>query len=61
MTTGRNMSIKRYYVYCKSRFNPQYGVRRVVVTAPTKQWIKDNWYSIAGTTEYFIKGIERIA
>lgn len=54
-------TINRYFVYCKSRFYPQYGERRVVVTAPTKKWIRDNWFTIAGTNEYSIKDIVKIS
>lgn len=60
MATRRG-GIKRYIVICSSRFYPQYGTRSVPVTAPTKQWIKDNWFAIAGTNEYVIRSIRQVA
>lgn len=58
---GNTVAIKKYAVYCQSRFYPQMGVRRVYVTAPTKKWIKDNWVNIAGTTEYRIVRVDQVA
>lgn len=55
------VTIHRYFVYCESSRYPQYGVRRVPVTAPTKKWIRDNWFAIAGTNEYRIKRIDLVA
>lgn len=51
------MTIKKYIVYCTSRNYPQYGVREVILNAPTKKWIRENWTYIMGNNEFVIKDI----
>lgn len=53
-------NIKQYSVCIKSRIYPQYGQRRILVNAPTKKWIRDNWLQIAGTPDYMIVSIDEI-
>ncbi len=59
-TTRRVNTLHRYSVLCKNIYNPQYGMRRIMISSPTKKWIKDNWFRLVGTTEYRIVQIDLI-
>ena len=48
--------LKKYLVVCKSRIDGRFQ-RRVMISAPSKKWIRDNWIALTGTNEFRIVDI----
>lgn len=45
---------KEYIVVYRSRYYPMEGDRRKRLSAPSKQFIRNNWHSYMSTDEYRI-------
>lgn len=59
MGVSQQLKIKQYIVYCKNRYNSK-DIKMVPVVAPSKQWIRVNWFSLVGTNVYVISGIDLV-
>lgn len=53
---ARNLNLKTYVVICRNK-NNYADVKRVPVYAPSKQWIRANWFSLIGRSDYSILDI----
>lgn len=59
MGVSQQLKINQYVVYCKNRYNSN-DVKMLPVVAPSKQWIRVNWFSLVGTNVYTISRIDLV-
>lgn len=56
MARSRSINLKTYVVVCRHKINKN-DIKSVPVYAPSKQWIRANWYSLIGRSDYTIISI----
>lgn len=59
MGVSQQLKINQYLVHCKNRYNSN-DVKMISVVAPSKQWIRVNWFSLVGTNVYVISRIDLV-
>lgn len=57
---AKTETVKEYLVTYRSRYYPYEGTRSRRVKAPSKSWIRQNWYALMETDEYTIVKTEEV-